>query len=90
MGFGAATGLRRSTGVSLLLGESDNPLNQYRDRRIVRLRLTPTSILGATGKISQLKTHVKGGLLNGLTEAEIRESMMHVIGYCGFPTGLDA
>jgi 4-carboxymuconolactone decarboxylase len=48
------------------------------------------SILGATGKISQLKIHVKGGLSNGLTEGEIRESMLHIMGYCGFPTGLDA
>jgi 4-carboxymuconolactone decarboxylase len=49
-----------------------------------------SSILGATGKISQLKIHVKGGLSNGLSEGEIRESMLHVMGYCGFPTGLDA
>lgn len=43
-----------------------------------------------TSKISQLKFHVKAGLGNGLTEDEIRECMLHVMGYCGFPTGLEA
>jgi 4-carboxymuconolactone decarboxylase len=30
------------------------------------------------------------GLSNGLNEVEIREAVLHVMGYCGFPTGLDA
>jgi 4-carboxymuconolactone decarboxylase len=47
-------------------------------------------ILASTGKISQLKAHVKMGLGNGLKEEEIRECLLHVMGYCGFPTGLDA
>lgn len=55
-----------------------------------RSRGLTVSILGATGKLSQLKVHVRGGLRNGLTEGEIREAMMHIMGYCGFPTGLDA
>jgi 4-carboxymuconolactone decarboxylase len=59
-------------------------VEQYIGRKLM------SSILGATGKISQLKIHVKGGLSNGLTEGEIRESMLHVMGYCGFSTGLDA
>jgi hypothetical protein len=40
--------------------------------------------------LKQLKSHVRGGLNNGLKEEEIREAMMHVMGYCGFPRGLDA
>jgi alkylhydroperoxidase/carboxymuconolactone decarboxylase family protein YurZ len=30
------------------------------------------------------------GLINGLKEEEIRECLLHVMGYCGFPAGLDA
>jgi 4-carboxymuconolactone decarboxylase len=40
--------------------------------------------------MSQLKFHIKAGLGNGLKEEEIRECLLHVMGYCGFPTGLDA
>jgi 4-carboxymuconolactone decarboxylase len=47
-------------------------------------------ILAAKGNIPQLKSHVKIGLSNGLKEEEIRECLLHVMGYCGFPTGLDA
>jgi 4-carboxymuconolactone decarboxylase len=47
-------------------------------------------ILASTGKTAQLKSHVGMGLGNGLTEVEIREAVLHVMGYCGFPTGLDA
>jgi 4-carboxymuconolactone decarboxylase len=47
-------------------------------------------ILAARGNIQQLKSHVKIGLGNGLKEEEIRECMLHVMGYCGFPAGLDA
>ncbi|GFZ49300.1 hypothetical protein JCM24511_07419 [Saitozyma sp. JCM 24511] len=48
------------------------------------------SILASTGKTAQLKSHVGMGLSNGLNEVEIREAVLHVMGYCGFPTGLDA
>ena len=47
-------------------------------------------ILAAKGNIPQLKSHVRMGLSNGLKEEEIRECLLHVMGYCGFPTGLDA
>lgn len=47
-------------------------------------------ILGALGQMSQLKSHVQMGLLNGLKEEEIREALMHVMGYVGFPAGLNA
>ena len=48
------------------------------------------SILASTGKIPQLKAHIRMGLINGLTEVEIRECLLHIMGYCGFPAGLDA
>ncbi|GAA5984676.1 hypothetical protein JCM10908_003454 [Rhodotorula pacifica] len=52
--------------------------------------LTVIAILAATCKPSQLKFHVRAGLVNGLEPEEIRECLMHVMGYCGFPTGLEA
>ncbi|KAG0663241.1 hypothetical protein C6P46_002831 [Rhodotorula mucilaginosa] len=52
--------------------------------------LTVISILAATNKPSQLKFHVRAGLVNGLEPDEIRECLLHVMGYCGFPTGLEA
>jgi 4-carboxymuconolactone decarboxylase len=48
------------------------------------------SILAATGKTNQLKSHIRMGLINGLTEEEIRECLLHVMGYCGFATGVEA
>ncbi|MBZ6370523.1 MAG: carboxymuconolactone decarboxylase family protein [Microbacterium hominis] len=47
-------------------------------------------MLAATNKPSQLKFHVRAGLVNGLEPDEIRECLLHVMGYCGFPTGLEA
>ncbi len=34
--------------------------------------------------------HTRGALRNGLTEDNIREAMLHVTGYGGFPKGLEA
>ncbi|GFZ48413.1 hypothetical protein JCM24511_06161 [Saitozyma sp. JCM 24511] len=52
--------------------------------------LVVISILASTGKMAQLRSHIGIGLSNGLTEVEIGEAMLHVAGYCGFPSGLDA
>ncbi|KAI1033758.1 hypothetical protein LB503_011096 [Fusarium chuoi] len=34
--------------------------------------------------------HVRGALNNGLTEIEIRESILHATIYCGVPAGVEA
>ncbi|KAI6773072.1 hypothetical protein HG530_004030 [Fusarium avenaceum] len=34
--------------------------------------------------------HVRGALNNGLTEVEIRESILHATIYCGVPAGVEA
>lgn len=38
----------------------------------------------------ELGIHVRGALNNGLTETEIRESILHTTVYCGVPAGLKA
>jgi 4-carboxymuconolactone decarboxylase len=38
----------------------------------------------------ELGVHVRGALNNGLTEAEIRESILHATIYCGVPAGVEA
>jgi 4-carboxymuconolactone decarboxylase len=38
----------------------------------------------------ELGIHVRGALNNGLTETEIRESILHATIYCGVPAGVEA
>ncbi|RSH81299.1 uncharacterized protein EHS24_008741 [Apiotrichum porosum] len=52
--------------------------------------LVVITILAIGGHEKELHGHTKGALNNGLTETEIRECMMHVTGYGGFPKGLEA
>ena len=47
-------------------------------------------ILAALNRHHELAVHVKGAVNNGLTKEEIREALIHVIPYAGFPAGLDA
>ncbi|KPI11544.1 Carboxymuconolactone decarboxylase [Actinobacteria bacterium OK074] len=51
-----------------------------RDRSLVTL-----SILIALGAETELRTHVRIGLTNGLTRDEIAEVIYHAGGYAGFP-----
>ena len=55
-----------------------------RDRSLVTV-----SILVATGKEKQLKTHMRGALSNGVTPNELKEVMIHAAHYCGWPSGVN-
>jgi 4-carboxymuconolactone decarboxylase len=55
-----------------------------RDRSLVTV-----SILVATGKEKQLRTHLIGALANGLTPDELKESIMHAAHYSGWPCGVN-
>jgi len=57
----------------------------YRMRSIVTL-----AALTALSKPNQLKVHVQGALVNGVTVDEIREIIMHTALYSGIPTGVEA
>lgn len=56
-----------------------------KDRSIVAV-----SILAATGRGQELRTHVHGALNNGLTAEEIAEVLVQVSIYAGVPVGLEA
>ena len=45
-------------------------------------------ILAALNRPDALAGHVRSGLVNGLTEAEIQECLLQVAVYAGMPTGL--
>ncbi len=51
--------------------------------------LVKISALTATGNIEQLKTHLSEGLDAGLTVNEIKEALVQLYAYCGFPRSLN-
>lgn len=56
-----------------------------RDRSILNI-----GMLAALGKSTELTTHVRGALNNGVTEIEIQECLLQVATYCGMPAGMEA
>ena len=56
-----------------------------RDRSLLNL-----GMLAAAGKTTELATHIRAGLGNGLTPAEISEIIRQVAVYCGAPAALEA
>jgi len=51
-------------------------------------RLLTIAIVAALGRERQLRAHLAGALQQGITAEEIRETLVHVIPYAGFPAGL--
>lgn len=54
-----------------------------RDRSLITV-----AVLAALGREPQLALHLRGALRLGLTPVELREALMHVAHYSGWPTGL--
>lgn len=52
--------------------------------------LVAISALTAKGDITGLKTHLNNGLDAGLTISEIKEELVQLYAYCGFPRSLNA
>ncbi len=48
------------------------------------------AMLAALGKSEELRTHLRGARKNGVTVTEIREMLLQVCIYAGFPAGLEA
>ena len=48
------------------------------------------AMISALGKSTELALHVRGAIANGLTPAEIMETLLQVTIYCGVPAGLEA
>lgn len=52
--------------------------------------LITLGILAALGRSHELTVHVRGAVNNGCTPEEIREALIHVGCYAGFPATLEA
>ena len=52
--------------------------------------LLTIGILAVLNRHHELAVHVKGAINNGLTKEEIREALIHVGCYAGFPATIDA
>lgn len=52
--------------------------------------LITLGVLAALGRPHELTVHVKGAVNNGCTREEIREALIHVGCYAGFPATIDA
>lgn len=52
--------------------------------------IVTVSMLVGSGKMHELKIHVRGALNNGVTPEELQEIFLHASVYCGFPAALDA
>ena len=48
------------------------------------------AMLTALNRSAEIRLHVKGALANGVSVAEIQETLLHATIYCGIPAGLDA
>jgi 4-carboxymuconolactone decarboxylase len=48
------------------------------------------AMLTALNRRDELALHVRGALANGVTSAEIQETLLQAAAYCGVPAGMDA
>jgi 4-carboxymuconolactone decarboxylase len=52
--------------------------------------LVVVSVLAAIGQNGELKTHLRGALKLGWTADELREALLQISGYAGFPAAHEA
>ena len=52
--------------------------------------LITLGVLTALGRSHEIAVHTKGAVNNGCTKEEIREALIHVACYAGFPATIDA
>jgi 4-carboxymuconolactone decarboxylase len=62
-----------------------DPTLDRRTRSLINLAL-----LTASGKVAEIRLHVKGALNNGVTVDEIKATLLHATAYAGIPAGVDA
>ncbi|KAE9411567.1 CMD-domain-containing protein [Gymnopus androsaceus JB14] len=58
---------------------------ELKQRSLINLAL-----LSFQGKKAELAGHIRGAVLNGASEIEIRETLLHTSVYCGIPTGMES
>ena len=66
-----------------------NVQNTHIRRQVRALHEALIDILGVLNRPHELKLHVKGALKNGVTKEEIKEVLLQVAVYAGFPAGID-
>jgi len=79
----AMVGVRALTIDHLFASVWTRPQLPLRDRSLITIAL-----LAAQGRADQLRDHVRGALLRGLTREEILEVMVQVAHYAGWPAGM--
>jgi 4-carboxymuconolactone decarboxylase len=47
------------------------------------------AMLSVLGRSTELGAHVRGAVRNGVTEVELRETLLQAAGYAGFPVGME-
>ena len=52
--------------------------------------LVTIAAVTALGRVNALQLHIEMGLNNGATEVEIKEALLHLAFYAGFPAAWDA
>ena len=52
--------------------------------------LVVVSALAATGHLHELRTHLRGALNVGWSPEELREALLQIAGYAGFPAAVEA
>jgi 4-carboxymuconolactone decarboxylase len=48
------------------------------------------AMLSALNRPHEFEIHMRGAIRNGVTKAEVREILIQVISYCGFPAAIDS
>ena len=61
------------------------PVLDRKSRSILTL-----GVLAVMNRPQEFKAHVRGAINNGVSVAELKEILLHLGGYAGFPVGLDA
>ena len=85
-GLEDANGALGSYAVDYIFGDLwSRPALNKRDRSLIVI-----AALTSLNQLNQLRIHVRGGINHGLSATEIREIVIHLCGYAGFPRALDA
>ena len=58
---------------------------ERRQRSILNL-----GMLAALGRSHEFKLHFRGALNNGVTLPELKDVLLQITGYCGFPAGVES
>lgn len=75
-----------SFAVDYIFGDLwSRPALNKRDRSLIVI-----AVLTSINQLNQLRVHVRGGINHGLSPVEIREVVIHLCAYAGFPRALDA